>query len=173
VTNCEKELVAALQLALASHGVTLLSDPPQDAWKYNRVEAVARAAIVKAEAQQPEPVKPVRLALPQQPEPVDQEPIAWRYKGEISHLHWFAAQAMNALLVAHPGGSAGMVAEASYEVAHAMIALAKGVTQVGEGYEPVHQWRYAGGLAWVDGEFDDVQYKHYTIETRTLWKPND
>jgi len=34
-----------LLLALSSHGVMLMSDPPQDAWKVNRVEAKACAAI--------------------------------------------------------------------------------------------------------------------------------
>jgi hypothetical protein len=43
-----KELLEALQLALSSHGVMLLSDPPQDAWKVRGVEAKARAAIAKA-----------------------------------------------------------------------------------------------------------------------------
>ena len=38
-------LRGALELALRSHGVLLPSDPPQDAWKYNRVEDVARAAL--------------------------------------------------------------------------------------------------------------------------------
>jgi hypothetical protein len=43
-----EELLEALQLALSSHGVMLLSDPPQDAWKTRGVEAKARAAIAKA-----------------------------------------------------------------------------------------------------------------------------
>jgi hypothetical protein len=45
------ELLEALKLALSSHGVMLMSDPPQDAWKVNRVEAKACAAIAKAEEQ--------------------------------------------------------------------------------------------------------------------------
>ncbi len=47
-----EELLAALQLALSSHGVMLLSDPPQDAWKTRGVEAKARAAIAKATGEQ-------------------------------------------------------------------------------------------------------------------------
>jgi len=38
-------LVEALELALSCNGVTLLSDPPKDAWKYHQVEAKARAAL--------------------------------------------------------------------------------------------------------------------------------
>ena len=45
-------LLEALKLALSSHGVMLMSDPPQDAWKVNRVEERARAAIAKAEGGQ-------------------------------------------------------------------------------------------------------------------------
>ena len=43
-----EELLEALKLALSSHGVMLLSDPPQDAWKARGVEAKSRAAIAKA-----------------------------------------------------------------------------------------------------------------------------
>ena len=42
------ELLEALKLALSSHGVMLLSDPPQEAWKTYGVEAKARGAIAKA-----------------------------------------------------------------------------------------------------------------------------
>ena len=42
-------LLEALKLALDSHGRLLMSDPPQDPWKVNRVEEKARAAIAKAE----------------------------------------------------------------------------------------------------------------------------
>ena len=42
------DLLEALKLALSSHGVMLLSDPPQEAWKTYGVEAKARAAIAKA-----------------------------------------------------------------------------------------------------------------------------
>lgn len=40
-----KQALGALELALCSHGVMLLSDPPQDAWKYHGVEADANKAI--------------------------------------------------------------------------------------------------------------------------------
>jgi hypothetical protein len=46
-----QELLEALKLALSAHGVLLLSDPPQDAWKTYGVEQKARAAIKKAEGQ--------------------------------------------------------------------------------------------------------------------------
>ena len=49
VTEQRDKLLEALKLAIESHGVLLLSDPPQDAWKTRRVEAIARAAIAKAE----------------------------------------------------------------------------------------------------------------------------
>lgn len=41
------ELLEALKLALSSHGVMLMGDPPQDAWKARGVEDKARAAIKK------------------------------------------------------------------------------------------------------------------------------
>jgi hypothetical protein len=40
-----KKALEALELALRSHGVMLLSDPPQDAWKTYGVEGKARQAI--------------------------------------------------------------------------------------------------------------------------------
>lgn len=42
-------LLEALKLSLASHGLMLTSDPPQDAWKANCVEAIAYAAIKAVE----------------------------------------------------------------------------------------------------------------------------
>jgi chromosome segregation ATPase len=44
-----QELLEALKLALSAHGVMLLSDPPQEAWKAYGVEQKARAAIARAE----------------------------------------------------------------------------------------------------------------------------
>lgn len=42
--------------------------------------------------------------------------------GEMSHLDWLAAQAMPALVVAHSTtGGSQLLAEASYEIAEAMI----------------------------------------------------
>ena len=38
-------LYGALKMALNSHNVSLLSDPPQDAWKFYEVDRIARAAI--------------------------------------------------------------------------------------------------------------------------------
>ena len=40
-----KQALEALELALCSHGVMLLSDPPQDAWKTYSVEPKARDSI--------------------------------------------------------------------------------------------------------------------------------
>lgn len=48
-----QQLLAALKLALSSNGKMLLTNPPQDAWRYNRVDEVSRAAIAAAEAAQP------------------------------------------------------------------------------------------------------------------------
>ena len=45
------ELLEALKLALSAHGVMLLSDPPQEAWKTYGVEQKARAAIARAEGE--------------------------------------------------------------------------------------------------------------------------
>lgn len=44
-----QELLEALKLALSAHGVMLLSDPPQEAWKTYGVEQKARAVIARAE----------------------------------------------------------------------------------------------------------------------------
>ena len=56
-----KLALEALNKALRSHGLMLLSDPPQDAWKYHRVEQTAHEAItaIKEALAQPEqePVK--------------------------------------------------------------------------------------------------------------------
>jgi hypothetical protein len=43
------DLLEALKLALSAHGVMLMSDPLQEAWKAYGVEQKARAAIAKAE----------------------------------------------------------------------------------------------------------------------------
>ena len=54
-----KLALEALESAVRYHGVMLMSDPPQDAWKYHRVENKvdkAIAAIKEALAQTQEPV---------------------------------------------------------------------------------------------------------------------
>ena len=58
-----KQALEALELALRSHGVMLLSDPPQDAWKTYGVEGNARQAIAS-----------LRQAIA---ELESQEPVAW------------------------------------------------------------------------------------------------
>jgi hypothetical protein len=45
------QLLEALDLALRSHGVLLLSDPPLDAWRAYGVEFKARAAIAAAKGE--------------------------------------------------------------------------------------------------------------------------
>ena len=40
-----ERLREALKLAFNSHGKMLMSDPPQDAWKFNRVDEVIVAAL--------------------------------------------------------------------------------------------------------------------------------
>jgi hypothetical protein len=59
-----KQALEALELALRSHGVMLLSDPPQDAWKTYGVDGNARQAITSlrqaiAELESQEPVATV------------------------------------------------------------------------------------------------------------------
>ena len=44
-----ERLREALKLALNSHGRMLMSDPPQDAWKFNRVDEVINAALRREE----------------------------------------------------------------------------------------------------------------------------
>lgn len=44
ITRADK-LAEALRLALDSHGVMLMTDPPQDAWKVHRVEEIGRALL--------------------------------------------------------------------------------------------------------------------------------
>ena len=45
------ELVEALELARTSNGRMVMSDPPRDAWKYNRVDEAIREALAKAKEQ--------------------------------------------------------------------------------------------------------------------------
>lgn len=44
-----ERLREALKLAFTSHGRMLMSDPPQDAWKFNRVDEVIVAALRREE----------------------------------------------------------------------------------------------------------------------------
>ena len=50
-TQCDA-LLEAMKLALDAHGLMMMSDPPQEAWKTWRVEEKARAAIARAEGKQ-------------------------------------------------------------------------------------------------------------------------
>jgi len=44
-----ERLREALELAFSCHGKVLMSDPPQDAWKFNRVDEVINAALRREE----------------------------------------------------------------------------------------------------------------------------
>jgi len=52
-----QQALEALENAVRYHGIMLMADPPQDAWKYHRVEDNAKQAITS-----------LREALEQQPE---------------------------------------------------------------------------------------------------------
>lgn len=54
-----KQALDALELALSSHGVMLLSDPPQDAWKTRKVESKSQEAITALRAAIKHAEKPV------------------------------------------------------------------------------------------------------------------
>ena len=80
----------ALEKALRYHGVMLLSDPPQDAWKYHRVEQIAHEAITTLTAALEQPAQAMRDATEQatckQPlqveQPAQQESVVfYRCKG--------------------------------------------------------------------------------------------
>ncbi len=58
-----KQALDALELALNGHGVMLLSDPPQDAWKTRNVESKVWDAITA-----------LRAAIEQA-----EKPVAWMY----------------------------------------------------------------------------------------------
>ena len=45
-----RQALEALELALSNHGVMLLSDPPQDAWKTRQVESKGREAVTALRA---------------------------------------------------------------------------------------------------------------------------
>ena len=89
----------ALEKALRYHGVMLLSDPPQNAWKYHRVEQTADEAIaaIKEALAQPEQDADrfcdanctwsdhhpdCKYGKP------EQEPVAWITQGGKGWLRW-------------------------------------------------------------------------------------
>lgn len=45
------ELVEVLNLARTNHGLMLMSDPPKEAWKVNRVDERIRDVLAKAKEQ--------------------------------------------------------------------------------------------------------------------------
>jgi hypothetical protein len=60
-----KQALDALELALSSHGVMLLSDPPQDAWKTRKVESKSQEAITALRAAIEQAEKPTDQIAPQ------------------------------------------------------------------------------------------------------------
>ena len=81
-----KQALEALEKALRYHGVMLLSDPPQDAWKFHRVEQTAHEAITA-----------VCQALAEQP--AQQEPfghvtvrrLSQRFENHADQYHFYPA----------------------------------------------------------------------------------
>jgi hypothetical protein len=69
-----KLALEALEKALHYHGVMLLSDPPQDAWKYHRVEQTAHEAITAIKETLAEHAMQEVQRLGQE---IEQEPVAW------------------------------------------------------------------------------------------------
>ena len=63
-----QQALEALENAVRYHGIMLMAEPPQDAWKYHRVEDNAKQAITA-----------IKKALAQPPLPV-QEPVAWGWR---------------------------------------------------------------------------------------------
>jgi transcription elongation factor Elf1 len=80
-----KLALEALEKALHHHGVMLMSNPPQDAWKYHRVEQTAHEAIAAIEE---------ALAQPEQ-EPValpccgyaDASAVKWNPHNQVVQCH--------------------------------------------------------------------------------------
>ena len=72
--NAMKMALEALEKALHYHGVMLLSDPPQDAWKYHRVEQTAHEAITVIRKLWTEHAMRETQRLGQE---IEQEPVAW------------------------------------------------------------------------------------------------
>ena len=62
-----QQAMEALENAVRYHGIMLMADPPQDAWKYHRVEDNAKQAITAIKKALAQPVQPV------------QEPVACRF----------------------------------------------------------------------------------------------
>jgi hypothetical protein len=60
-----QQAMEALENAVRYHGIMLMSDPPQDAWKFHRVEDNAKQAITA-----------LREALAQ---PVQEQPVSCRF----------------------------------------------------------------------------------------------
>jgi len=113
-----KLALEALENAVRYHGIMLMSDPPQAAWKYHRVEDNAKQAITAIKEALAQPVQPVQepvarvaevhmsrytlewtngplpegtelfSALPVQPE---QEPVAWAHKEGLESIKDFDA----------------------------------------------------------------------------------
>ena len=55
-----QQALEALENAVRYHGIMLMADPPQDAWKYHRVEDNAKQAITAIKEALAQPVQPVQ-----------------------------------------------------------------------------------------------------------------
>jgi hypothetical protein len=51
MTDAIKLAIEAIKLARHSHGMALMSDPPQDAWKYHKVDEKLDSALAALRAQ--------------------------------------------------------------------------------------------------------------------------
>jgi len=79
-----KQALEALEKTLRYHGVMLLSDPPQEAWKYHRVEQTVldaitslKQAIAEAEKQETAADDFYRMIADRNPKPFDPPQRQW------------------------------------------------------------------------------------------------
>jgi hypothetical protein len=60
IRQAAQQAMEALENAVRYHGIMLMADPPQDAWKYHRVEDNAKQAITAIKKALAQPVQPVQ-----------------------------------------------------------------------------------------------------------------
>jgi hypothetical protein len=83
-----KLALEALENAVRYHGIMLMSDPPQDAWKYHKVEdkadkaitAIKEALALQALHDENERLGLYKDAYAEQEQEQEQEPVAWMYQ---------------------------------------------------------------------------------------------
>ena len=80
-----RQALEALEKTLRYHGVMLLSDPPQEAWKYHRVEQTAIEAITSLH-QAIDTASQLKEAEKKQTNASEVEPVAWLWEltGEVT-----------------------------------------------------------------------------------------